>query len=61
MSEDMEPERVATPWYLWVVGLVSLLWNSFGCFDLTMTATRNKGYLSSYPAEMLDYWFAMPM
>jgi len=61
MSEDMEPERVATPWHLWVVGLVSLLWNSFGCFDFTMTATRNKGYLSSYPAEMLDYWFAMPM
>lgn len=61
MSDDLGAAGAKTPWHLWVVGVVSLLWNSFGCFDFTMTATRNEAYLSSYPAEMLDYWFAMPM
>ncbi|WP_340692930.1 hypothetical protein [Hyphomonas sp.] len=61
MSDAMGATGAKTPWHLWVVGVVSLLWNSFGCFDFTMTATRNEAYLSSYPAEMLDYWFAMPM
>lgn len=26
-----------TPWHVWVVGLVSLLWNSVGGFSYTMT------------------------
>jgi len=61
MSDDIGATGAKTPWHVWVVGIVSLLWNGFGCFDFTMTATRNEAYLSSYPAEMLDYWFAMPM
>jgi hypothetical protein len=52
---------VKTPWHLWVVGGLSLLWNGFGCFDFTMTATHNTAYLASYPQEMLDYWFDMPV
>ena len=22
-----------TPWHLWVVGVVALFWNAFGCVD----------------------------
>ena len=36
-------------------------WKGFGCFDFTMTATRSKGYLGSYPTEMREYGFAMPL
>jgi ABC-type transport system involved in cytochrome c biogenesis permease subunit len=61
MSDAIGGAGAKTPWHLWVVGVVSLLWNSFGCFDFTMTATRNAAYLEPYPPEMLDYWFAMPM
>ena len=61
MSDDLGATGAKTPWHLWVVGIVSLVLNGFGCFDFTMTATRNEAYLSSYPAEMLDYWFAMPI
>ncbi|MEZ5954077.1 MAG: hypothetical protein R3C13_07190 [Hyphomonas sp.] len=50
-----------TPWHLWIVGGVSALWNAFGCFDFTMTATRNEAYLKPYPQEMLDYWLNMPV
>lgn len=50
-----------TPWHLWAIGGLSALWNAFGCFDFTMTATRNGAYLEPYPQEMLDYWLNMPV
>jgi len=28
---------VATPWHVWVVGIVALLWNAMGALDYTMT------------------------
>ncbi len=35
-----------TPWHLWVVGLLSLLWNGVGAYDYFMTQTDNAAYLS---------------
>src|SRR5689334_9587039 len=35
-----------TPTHLWVVGVLSLLWNCFGAYDYTMTRTRNVDYLA---------------
>ena len=56
----MSSGQTQTPWHLWVVGGLSLLWNAFGCFDFTMTATNNADYLASYPQELRDYWLDMP-
>jgi hypothetical protein len=36
-----------TPMHLWIVGVLSLLWNCFGAYDYTMTRTRNMAYLKS--------------
>ena len=36
-----------TPVHLWIVGILSLLWNAMGCFDYVMTRMRNTDYLSS--------------
>lgn len=41
-----------TPWHLWVVGLVSLLWNSFGANDYTQSQLRNREYLGSMSESM---------
>ena len=60
MTEDTSVITPRGGWHLWVVGILSLFWNGFGCFDYTMTVTRNEGYLKGYPQEMLDYWFGMP-
>lgn len=41
--EEAEPAAATTtstaqtPWHLWAVGIVSLLWNSFGAYDYTMS------------------------
>lgn len=54
-----------TPAHLWIVGLLSLLWNAFGAYDYTMTRTRNIDYLSSMPGvdgeEMLAYIDGFPL
>jgi hypothetical protein len=52
-----------TPWHLWVVGILSLLWNGFGGYDYTMTRLRNVDYLSQAgdPAAVLAYVDAMPL
>jgi hypothetical protein len=34
-----------TPVHLWIVGILSLLWNAMGCFDYVMTRMRNTDYL----------------
>lgn len=36
-----------TPVHLWIVGVLALLWNAFGCYDYFMTRTRNTDYLAS--------------
>ena len=35
------------PVHLWIVGLLALLWNGFGCYDYLMTRMRNTDYLAS--------------
>ena len=30
------------PAHLWIVGVVATLWMAFGCYDYSMTVTRNE-------------------
>ena len=42
----MEHEtRTGTPVHLWIVGILALLWNGFGCYDYFMTRTRGTAYV----------------
>jgi hypothetical protein len=36
-----------TPTHLWVVGILSLLWNCFGGYDYFMTRTQGAQYIAS--------------
>ncbi len=49
-----------TPWHLWVIGIVSLLWNGAGAFDYVMTVSRNASYMSSFTPEQLNYFNSFP-
>lgn len=54
--------RQATPWHLWLVGVLSLLWNGFGGFDFVQTTTRGEAYMraSGFGEDMIAYYNAMP-
>lgn len=58
----MSEMTVRTPWHLWVVGVVSLLWNSYGAYDFIMTSTQGEAYLRAVgmTQPMIDYFLAMP-
>src|SRR3546814_2675554 len=45
-----------TPWHLWVVGVLSLLWNAVGAFDYTMTKLNDADYLSAFTPEQIAYF-----
>jgi len=36
-----------TPWHLWAVGVVAILWNAVGCFDYFMTMTKGDVYMAA--------------
>lgn len=51
---------VRTPLHLWVVGVVSLLWNGFGVTDYVMTNLKNSAWLSEFSPEQIAYFDTMP-
>lgn len=58
----MSDMTVKTPWHLWAVGGISLLWNAFGGYDFIMTTTQGAAYMtaSGFDQPMIDYYMAMP-
>src|SRR5205085_4851208 len=60
-GKDMQQTASArAPAHLWIVGILTLLWNGFGCFDYFMTKTNNQGYLSQMPADAVAYANSLP-
>jgi len=37
----------ATPWHLWIVAILSLIWNAGGGYDFVMTNIRDVDYLDA--------------
>lgn len=60
MSEARKGSERATPWHLWVIGSIGFLWSCMGAMDYLMTSTRNEAYMSSFPAEKLEFFYAYP-
>jgi len=55
-----------TPAHLWIVGILSLLWNAFGGLDYLMSRTHNAQWMKtmmphSDPAPLFAYMDSMPL
>jgi len=62
-TEPMRNEPVqssTTPWHLWVIGIVSLLWNAMGAMDYYMSKTRNPEYMANFTPEQLEFFYGFP-
>lgn len=64
MMEEVQVTR--TPKHLWIVGIVSLLWNSVGATDYVMTRQRNLDWFRSMmpdtdPNAILAYIDSFPL
>lgn len=60
MSEDATATASSTPWHLWVVGALAVLWNGVGAFDYLMTQTQNESYMGQFTPEQLEYFYGFP-
>lgn len=49
-----------TPIHLWIVGILSLLWNAGGAMDYVMTQFRVPSYIAQLPPEFLTYIEGFP-
>jgi hypothetical protein len=56
----MNGNSVKPPVHLWIVGLISLLWNSMGAFDYSATELRLEFYMAQFTQEQLDYFYGFP-
>jgi hypothetical protein len=62
----METQDVRAPMHLWIVGILSLVWNGFGGFDYLMTRTRGADYIRSMMPtvdadRLMDYINGFPL
>ncbi|HEY0598323.1 hypothetical protein [Sphingopyxis sp.] len=53
-------DAVKTPWHLWVVGGLSLLWNAFPVVDFTLTNMQNPFWLSQYNDAQRAFFLGTP-
>lgn len=60
MNNQESIEQVKTPWHLWLIGILALLWNAMGALDYVMTQTRNQEYMSNFSAEQLSFFYGFP-
>ena len=59
---ERAPAAGKTPWHLWAVGGLGLLWNGFGGFDCMMSLTQGETYLRNFgmTEPQIAYFNAMP-
>ena len=60
MVNEARAGRARPSKLFWVIGVVALLWNSFGCLDYTMTQTRNAAYLKMMTPQQMAYIESFP-
>ena len=54
-----------TPWHVWVIGVLMLVWFGMGALDYTMSHLRSAAYIAMIPeavrADMLAYLDGYPI
>ena len=55
-----EAQRTKTPWHLWVIGILGLLWSAMGAIDYLMTQTKNEAYMGMFTPEQLEFFYNFP-
>ena len=54
----MTDMTIKTPWHLWLVGVIAVLFNAVGAFDFVMAMTQGASYMASAgmtPTQIAHY------
>ena len=55
-----EAVSARAPAHVWIVGILALLWNAFGCVDYTMTNLKNPSWMAMMTADQIAYMDGLP-
>ena len=61
MPDDQTAQRSVTPWYLWLVGGLGILWNGFGTVLWGGTSFMPDTFLEGLPAAHREYVGGLPI
>jgi hypothetical protein len=61
MPESQGTTTVRTPWHLWLVGIVGLLWSLMGVVSFMLTEMKVEAVMSRYPQAQRDYFESFPL
>lgn len=55
--------KAHTPWHLWLVGVIAVLFNAIGAFDYVMSMTQGPSYMASsgMTPEQIAHYVEMPI
>ena len=56
----MQEHIAKTPFHLWLIGILALLWNAIGAFDYTATQMQMDFYMSQFTEQQLAYFYGFP-
>ena len=59
-AESNGDDAIRTPVHLWVVGVLSLLWNFMGAFDYLATQLKLEFRMGQFTPEQLEYFYNIP-
>lgn len=48
------------PAHLWIVGILSLIWNAFGSYQYLMVNLKNQAFMAQVPADQIAYMDGLP-
>jgi hypothetical protein len=60
MAYSQTVQTARTPWHLWAIGILALLWSAMGALDFVMTQTKNEAYMSQFTDEQLAFFYGFP-
>jgi hypothetical protein len=58
--ETTTPATSSTPWHLWAIGIVAVMWNGFGAYDYLATVIPIESYMARFTPEQRAYFDSMP-
>ena len=57
----MKEPIIKTPFHLWFVGILAVIWNAIGAFDFIATQYKIESYMSQFTPEQLEYFYGFPL
>jgi hypothetical protein len=60
MRDSGTTGRAPTPWHLWAIGIIALVWSALGAMDYVMTHMGNEVRMRDFNLEQLEYFYEIP-